>query len=215
MITPLVDLDNALKFIKSEPTLSGAPLFLLGHSWGGYAAASVLSLHRDIKACAVIAPFNSGYTLIYEKSKQYAGPLAGGTPKIFLDVYQKILFKDYTRYDAVKGINSSNIPVLIAHGNEDEIIGFDKQSVIARKDELRSENVFYYVGKDENSGHNTIMHSARAVEYQKKIASELEELKDASDEELKAFCSTVDHALYSEVNEELMRQIVEMFNKTI
>ena len=220
MITPLVDLDNALHFIKNDSYLSKYPLFLLGHSWGGYAATSVLSLHKNIKACAAIAPFNSGYTLICEKGEQYAGRLAGGPPKVFLDVYQKILFKDYTKYDAVKGINSTNIPVLIAHGNKDSVISFDGQSVISHRNELRTENVFYYVGKDENSGHNTIMHSKEAVKYQEEVATKLAKLKEEkgkslSENELKEFCANVDHSLYSEINEELMYQIVDMFNKTI
>ena len=34
-------------------------------------------------------------------------------------------------------------------------------------------------------------------------------------EDLKAFCDTINHSLYSEVNEELMEKIVDMFNKTI
>lgn len=220
MITPLVDLDNALNYIKGDSYLSKQPLFLVGHSWGGYAATAILSLHQNVKACAAIAPFNSGYTLIAEKGEQYVGPLAGGIPKIFLDVYQKILFKDYTKYDGVKGINSTDIPVLIAHGDKDSVIPFDKQSVISRRNELRLDNVFYYVGKDENSGHNTIMHSKAAVHYQEEVAEQLAELKaekgkDLTKEDLKAFCDTINHSLYSEVNEELMEKIVDMFNKTI
>lgn len=220
MITPLVDLDNALNFIKSDSYLSNQPLFLLGHSWGGYASTAVLSLHKNIKACAAIAPFNSGYTLIYEKGEQYAGPLAGGIPKVFLDAYQKILFKNYTKYDAVKGINSTNIPVLIAHGDKDSVIDFNRQAVIAHRNKIRLENVFYYVGKEENSGHNTIMHSKEAVKYQKEIATKLEVFKEEkgkalSNDDLKVFCNDINHSLYSEVNEELMYQIVDMFNKTI
>ncbi len=220
MVTPLVDLDNALKFIKSDCYMSTQPLFLLGHSWGGYAATSVLSLHKDIKACAAIAPFNSGYTLISEKGEQYVGPLAVGLPRVFLDAYQKLLFRSYTKYNAVKGINSSDIPVLIAHGDNDKVIHFDKQSVISHKNEITNKNVIYYVGKDEHSGHNTIMHSKEAVKYQQEVAKRLEELKDKkgknlTENDLIDFCSTVNHSLYSEVNEELMSLIIDMFNKTI
>lgn len=220
MITPLVDLDNALNFIESDSYLSKQPIFLWGHSWGGYAATSVLALHKNVKACAAIAPFNSGYTLIAEKGEQYVGPLAGGLPKVFLDTYQKILFKNYTKYNGVKGINSTDIPVLIAHGDADSVISFNEQSVISHKEELRAENVFYYVGKDENSGHNTIMHSKAAVAYQKEVEVQLAALKAQkgkrlSEEDLKEFCATVNHSLYSEVNEDLMGQILNMFHNAI
>lgn len=220
MITPLVDLDNALNFIKSDSYLSKQPLFLLGHSWGGYAVTSVLSLHKNVKACASIAPFNSGYTLIYEKGEQYVGKLAGGIPKLFLDSYQKILFKEYTKYNAVMGINSTNIPVLIAHGDRDSVIGFYEQSVISHKAEIRKENVIYYVGSGEQSGHNTIMHSKKAVKYQDEVKAKLKALKEEkgknlSETDLKEFNKTINHTLYSEVNEELMNKIIDMFNKAL
>ena len=64
------------------------------------------------------------------------------------------------------------------------------------------------------------MHSKAAVRYQEEVAARLAELKaqkgkDLTEEDLKAFCDTVNHSLYSEVNEELMEKIVDMFNKTI
>ena len=220
MCTPLIDLDYALRFIKSDYELSKYPLFLFGHSWGGYAVTSVLSIHSNVKACAAVAPFNSGYTLIAEKGEQYAGPVATALPKIFLDVYQKILFKDYTKYTGVKGINSTNIPVLIAHGMSDAVISFDGQSIISHQREIRTENVYYYLGKDSQSGHNTILHSKRAVEYQNQIKRELKELKkqkgkDITEEDLEVFCQNVNHSLYSEVNEELMNQILDMYDKCL
>ena len=223
MCTPLADLDHALNYIEKNPTLSKYPLFLFGHSWGGYAVTSVLSLHKNVKACAAVAPFNDGYTLITEKSVQYAGPLAelatGGIPRKFLEIYQKILFGKYTEHNAVKGINSTNIPVLIAHGKEDGIISFEGQSVISHREEIREENVVYYVGTGTQSGHNTILHSKRAVEYQEKVENDLEKLKkeknrELTQKELDDFCESVDHSLYSEVNSDLMDAVLRLYEST-
>lgn len=222
MCTPLVNLDHALNYIESSPEFSQYKLYLFGHSWGGFAATSVLSLHKSVCGCAAVAPFNSGYTLIVEKGAQYAGPsadtLAGGFPKQFLDSYQAMLFKDYTKLDAVKGINSTDIPVFIAHGTQDLVISFHHQSVISHRYEIRQNNVTYYIGSGALAGHNTILHSERAVAYQKQVEKELKLLKKALDRELtpeeKAdFCRQVNHALFSEVNAELMQAIVDMFNQ--
>ena len=76
----------------------------------------------------------------------------------------------------------------------------------------------YYIGSGALAGHNTILHSERAVAYQKQVEKELKQLKKALDRELtpeeKAdFCRQVNHALYSEVNPELMQAIVDMFNQ--
>lgn len=220
MCTPLVDLDYALRFLNERTEFKEKPIFLFGHSWGGYAATSVLSIHKNIKACAAIAPFNSGYTLIMEKGEQYAGKFAGGLPKVFLEVYQAYLFKDYIKYSGVKGINDTNIPVLIAHGIDDKIIDIDYQSIISHKDEIRKENVYYYIGEGLQSGHNTILHSENAIKYQEYINKKYKQIKKELDRELTKeekidFCNLVDHRLYSEVNFELMDQIISLYDKTL
>ena len=222
MCTPLVNLDHALTYIENDRQLSQYKLYLFGHSWGGYAATSVLALHKNICGCAAVAPFNSGYTLLAEKGEQYAGAITdtavGTFPKKFLETYQAMLFKDYTKYDAVKGINSTNIPVFIAHGNRDFVISFNHQSVISHKNEIRQNNVTYYVGTDAHAGHNTILHSQRAVDYQKQVEKALKQLQKELDRELTKeeqaeFCRGIDHALYSEVNTEMMQAILNMFDQ--
>ena len=224
MCTPLVNLDHALTYIENDKQLSQYPLFLFGHSWGGYAATSVLSIHKGIRGCSAVAPFNSGYTLFVEKGEQYTSPFADmfkmDFPKEFLNTYQALLFKDYTSYSAVKGINSTDIPVYIAHGNRDLVIGFSHQSVISHRDEIRENNVTYYIGTDAHAGHNTILHSSRAVAYQEKVEKDLKQLKKKYDreltqEELTEFCNNVDHALYSEINLEMMQEILDMFNNAL
>lgn len=224
MCTPLINLDHALTYIKNDKQLSRYKLFLFGHSWGGFAVTSVLSIHKNICACAAVAPFNSGYSLLVEKGQEYAGPLSDrlvtGFPKEFLNTYQTLLFKDYTKLTAVKGINSTDLPVFIAHGNRDLIIGFNHQSVISHKDEIRTNNVTYYIGTDAQAGHNTILHSTRAVNYQEQIKKDLKNLKnefdrDLTKEEQSTFCNSVNHALYSEINSELMNKIINMFNNAL
>ena len=224
MCTPLVNLDHALTYIESDKHLSKYPLFLFGHSWGGYAVTSVLSIHKNIRGCAAVAPFNSGYTLLAEKGEQYMAPFSDmlkfDFPEEFLNTYQKLLFKDYTKYNAVKGINSTDIPVYIAHGNRDFVISFGYQSVISHRDEIRKTNVIYYVGTDSQAGHNTILHSPRAVAYQEKVERDLKRLKKEYDRELTReesaeFCISVDHALYSEVNLEMMQEILNMFGREL
>lgn len=224
MGTPLVDLDYAIRFIKSSREFSKYPLFIFGHSWGGYAACSVLSIHKNVKAVAAIAPFNDAYTLIEDKGVQFTGPFADslitGFPKDFLETYQKHLFKDYTKYTAAKGINSTDIPVLIAHGNRDFTISFSGQSVISHKKEIRRNNVYYLVTSNEQAGHETILHSLEAIKYQKKIKKLFDDLKDKNEDDLTekqltAFCNKINHALYSEVNEELMSKVVKLFDSTL
>lgn len=216
MCQSLVDIDNALKFIKSTAPYSSMPLFLIGHSWGGYAVTSAIALHGDVKACAAIAPMYSGYEIMVEKAEQYVGKLSV-MPKPVFNVYQKILFGDYVKYNAVVGINSSDIPVLIAQGVDDRIITYDGQSITAHKDEITNPNVSYYVGYGVHGDHNNIWHSKESALYQMEISSRLKLLEKQKGESLSyeekcEFYKTVDHRLYSEVNPELMEKIVDLFD---
>ena len=216
MCESLVDLDHALDYIEKLSEFDGLPITLIGHSWGGYAAASVLSLHKRIASCATIAAPNNGYTLILEKGEQYGGQLASkGIPEIFLNAYQKILFGKYTKYDAVTGINSTDIPVLIAHGENDKVIDIKYQAIYAHKNEIRKNGVQYYRATGSQNGHNTVWHSKESALYQTSLESKIKEVKKSktmSYEEKVAFFEGIDHRLYSEVNFELFEKIVEMFD---
>lgn len=216
----LVDLDNTLTYIEKSNKFGSSKLFLFGHSCGGYAVTSVLELHKNISACAAIAPVNNCYTLIVDKGKQYVGQLAStGLSSTFLNAYQAALFGKYTKCNGVRGINSVDIPVLIAHGVDDKVISFKEQSVIAYRDFITNPNVDYYVGTGLSGGHDTIWHSARAVEYQKKVADDLAELKKNNDElsheQLVQFYSGVDDELYSEINYDLMAEVLKIYNSAL
>ena len=219
MCESLVDLDHALNYINSEAKFAGKKIFLLGHSWGGFATAAVLSLHKEVKGAACIAAFNNGYTLIEEKGGEYAGRFASeGVPKAFLGAYQKFLFGKYTNYDGVKGINSVDVPVLIAHGVNDKIINYDLQSIICHREEITNERAEYYVGTELHSGHDTIWLSDRAAVYREQVKESLADLEEKKGEKLSYeekvdFFKNVDDRLYSEINYELFDRIVSMFDR--
>lgn len=219
----LVDLDAALNYVKSCAEYRKYPLFLLGHSCGGYAVTAALNLHKDITACAAIAPMNRAASMIIEKGELYTGMLPTSLltdlPDAFLKPYQKYLFGRYADLTALDGINSTDIPVLIAHGNRDMVVDFNRPlSVIGLRNEIRTENVYYYVGSGEQSGHDSIWHSADAMRYQKIISQQFKELnreEEMTYTEKACFYERVDHDRCSAINEELFAQIVQMFNAAL
>ncbi len=217
MCQSLIDLDYALKFVKSNPVRGDLPLFLIGHSWGGYAAASVMALHPDVRGCALLAPMYNGATMMVEKGEQYVGKLAYMSKPVF-DVYQKMLFGDYTKQNGVQGINATAAHVLIAQGIDDAVITMDGQSITAHRNEITNPNVTYYFGRGSQGSHTGIWHSDAAEEYARKLQSdvkrfEIENGRKMTYEEQVDFYSSVDHRLYSEVNEELMALILATFEK--
>lgn len=215
MCQSLVDLDRTLDYIAADSSLSAMPLFLVGHSWGGYASASVLELHPEVDACALIAPMYNGATVMIEMGADYYGEgLRVAEPVFYL--YQKLLFGEYTEYNGVRGINSTDIPILIAQGVDDDVMTMDGLSITAHREEITNPNVTYYFGYGNQGGHTEIWHSSESVDYQNQIAEELDRLHLENDgepsyEQLVEFYSEVDHSLYSEVNYELVELILSTF----
>ena len=219
MCQSLVDLDRTIAYIQKTEPYASQPLFLLGHSWGGYASSSVLALKSGIQACALIAPMYNGYTIMTEKGEQYVGKLALTSKPVF-NAYQKLLFHGYTNQNGVKGINSVDIPVLIAQGIDDKTITYDGQSITAHKGEITNPNVHYYIGKGLQGSHDGIWHSKEALLYQNEVESDLklmqiEKGEKLSREEKAEYYKTVNHKLYSAVNTDLMKQVIDMFDGTL
>ena len=55
----VIDLDHAISFVEEQDELSGLPIVLFGHSWGGFCVCSVLNYHPEVKAVVECCGFNS------------------------------------------------------------------------------------------------------------------------------------------------------------
>ena len=215
MCQSLVDLDNVLNFVRDDPRFASMAKLLIGHSWGGYAAASALALHPEVRAAALIAPMNDGSNIMVEKGEQYVGK-PSKTAKPVFDAYQRILFGDYVKYNGVVGINSTDAHILIAQGLDDKVITQDGQSITAHLDELTNPNVTLYWGMGSQGSHTGIWHSVESEEYRRVVACQvnkrqLELKRNLTEEELSEIYATVDHRLYSGVNTELVDLIIKTF----
>ena len=217
MCQQLVDLDRVLAWLNHHAPYAQMPKMLIGHSWGGYAVSSVLALHPEVKACVCLAPMRDGTTIMAEKSEQYSHQPAELIQPIF-DLYQQYLFGDYTKYNAVVGINSTDIPVLIAQGLQDTVITHDGYSITACLDQLTNPNVSVYYGEGLQGSHTGIWHSLEAEAYVQQVEKELQALEEEkgtplTNEEKAAYYATVDHRLYSDVNDELVELVLKTFDK--
>ncbi len=209
MSESLVDLNNALRFIKSDKRFNNKKIYLFGHSWGGFAVCAVLNLHKDIEAVASVSGFNDAASIIVDKGMYYGGEIAA-LPKKYIDLYQEETFKDYLKYNALGGINSSKAKVLLAHGSFDLVIDFNKQSIISKINEITNPNINCYVGNNENRGHDAILYSKEALKYRKIVKKELKKYDDES-LEYKEYIKNIDHYKYSEPNMDLFDQIIKLF----
>lgn len=221
MCQAIIDLEATVKYIRKQLQFKSSPIYLLGHSWGAYAVASSLCRLDGISALAAISGMNNGVNMISDKAREYVkiNTLVDFPEKVFR-VYQKLLFGKYIDFCALDGINKANIPTLLAHGVDDNIIRYNTQSIIAQSDAFTNSCVEYYVGKGLNGGHDNIWHSHSSVAYQMEIESEINLIKmknggAVTDKQRAELYSKIDHRKYSAVNEMLIDRIDSTFRSAL
>ncbi len=154
----LSDLNSTIKYIEKNDRFGYNEIVLFGHSKGGYAACCALSYDYDISAVVSVSGVNSAMEGVIGLSTQHVGFLAYGNYG-FLWLYQAMLFgSDTLNMCADEEISQSDVPVMVIHGNNDELIPMDKFSIISYSDEIESDNVTYYVcDKDDQNGHTNLL----------------------------------------------------------
>ena len=215
----VIDLDNALAFAESDSRTKDMDMFVLGHSWGGYAAAAVLNFDHNVKASVTISGYNTPFAELAETCDDSYGA-AGKLLYPLVWLYNKVEFGKNSSLSAVDGINKSDIPVLVIHGKNDEVIHYNGASIIAQKEKITNPNAEFYTFSDEDrSGHNSIFSTAEYVEYKKKVyipkANELNEKynNDVPYEERVKFYESIDHELYNDTNPEIIDLIDQFYAK--
>lgn len=154
----LLDMDATLKYIENNNRFGYNDIVLLGHSRGGYAVCCALQYDYDVSAVVSVSGVNSAMEGIMGSSTQYVGNFAYANYG-FLWLYQSMLFgADTANVSADEEISESDVPVLIVHGDNDETVPMDKFSIISHSDEISSDNVEYYICRQENhNGHTDLL----------------------------------------------------------
>ena len=212
------DLDAALTFIENESRLSGLPVYLFGHSWGGYSVCAVLNFNHKVNAVVSVSGFSNPKKMIFEWGKRMVGIFAYVFAP-FMYLYQQLKFGDKLKITAVAGINKADIPVLLVHGSKDPTVKLEGAATISCKEEITNPKVQYLLWEKEGqNGHLDVLYEVAAREYGFQISEQYRDLlkktKNQLTEEDKAeFFANVDKTKSSVSNEELMGQIAEFFEQ--
>lgn len=220
MVQSALDLDAALDCVESDPELSVLPACLYGHSWGGYAVTAVLNFDHDIAASASMAGYDDPVDVEIEWGKGMMGGLIY-TQYPFLWLYNKLAFGEYAGLSAVDGINRTDTPVLIVHGDGDTVVGYNGSGIIAKRDRITNPNARFLTLSDEGSnGHSSIFQSRETAKYMSQLLDEYNALEEAAGGELSEeaeakFYGKVDKEKANELNPELMNAVEEFFQEAL
>ncbi len=181
LVQSALDLDAAITYAETDPELSDMPFLLLGHSWGGYAAAAVLNFDHDITASVSL----SGYCDSVSELEETLDNRFGSVSKLFypyIKLINKSVFGDNADLSAIDGINKSDVPVLIVHADNDPKISYKGASIISKSDQIINPNVEYFTFSDEyRNDHGSYLYSAECAQYRREINSSYENMKSKND----------------------------------
>lgn len=207
------DLDAALNFIEGEERFANLPVYLFGHSWGGYSVCAVLNFKHRVNAVVSVSGFNNPNKMIREWARRIIGKWSYiATP--FMVLYQRLLFGKKLDIIAVDGINKAGIPVMLVHGSKDPTVRIDGSAIISCKEEITNPKVQYILWEKENqNGHLDVLYEVEARQYGFQISQQYKELlkktkNKLTEEDKEEFFSNVDKTKSSVSNEALMGQVL-------
>lgn len=170
------DLLAAIDFVNDSPGLKDLPVYLYGHSLGGYAVASVLD-EAKVEAAVCLSGFDSPVRTMHDKAKEYVGALAD-IEYPFMYLQNVFIFGSDADDTAVESINSVDTPILICRGSSDETLPYDL-SLNACEDEITNGNAsFMEVSDPCRGGHTNMWLSGESAKYRAELQDELNDLND-------------------------------------
>ena len=197
----VIDLDYAISFVKE--TFAGLPVMLFGHSWGGYAAASVLQYHPDVKAVASVAGMNCSADLMRVYGKEAAGFFADISMP-YVDLYERLKFGKYASAAALDGFEASDAAVLIVHSEDDTRVPISIGYELYYEQYADSERFRFIRYTDR--GHGYVYDSQHAVDYLDDFYAGLEACEEneknayvAQNLDRTLWTNRLDTALFSEI----------------
>ena len=204
------DLNAALKFVTKDNKL---PLFLFGHSWGGYAVSAVHCYNLyDIKGVFVQSGFDSSCEMVLEEGSAMMGRWIY-ILKSYIKLYERIKYGKAARYTAHAGIakaSANGTKFMILHSTDDKTISL-KNSVLANV--AKNDNITLVTEKQK--GHNSL-DSNRAIKHKEQLDSLFEASfpkKQRTNKNRRAFFKEkVDKKIYYELDSKLMKLILDFYN---
>ena len=209
------DLLSAINYAKETDETKRLPVYLYGHSLGGYAVASVLD-EADVKAAISLSGFDSPVQTMHGKAKDYVGILAD-IQYPFLYLQNRFTFGDDADDTAAQSINSTDTPILICYGGNDSTIPYNL-SIYSHEDDITNSNAsFFKVSESCRDGHANMWLSAESAKYMADLQSELNDMNkvydgDIPQKALDDFYGGIDTEKAMKLDKAFMNKVLEFMN---
>lgn len=196
MTSSLKDAKNALDYIKATPYLNELPLYVFGHSWGGYTALNSLNFKEfNIKKVISVAGFDNEYWLA-----------RGYNPFFSLFLWPRLIFKHgkYAFFSAKKAFKKSDAKILYIQGEDDKIVLPKYAGYRFKKISSKRSNVEVLLLP--NKGHTPFI-SNEAQRRQNELYEKLGIISSRSGD----YNLLYDYTLCSECDDVIVAQMIDFF----
>lgn len=183
------DLEAALDWLASSK-YAGFPVFLYGHSSGGYAAAALL---ERADAAAILCAFDDPIDTMCDTAVPYVGYLSE-LQRPFLALWNRIEAGADANESASARINETDVPVLIVGASGDTVIP-DDDSLYLHADAITDPNATCLLW---DGGHSDLWLSPDALSYRAAVADSAVE--------------TIDRARYNGVDPAFLDAVLAFFD---
>ena len=166
----LADLDNCLRYLKKAGSFQRFDrVFVIGHSWGGFAAGNIASLHGGVSKAVAISGFISTARLLEDNLGGVAAPLR---KTVFdrLCAFEKKAAPDYFGACTLEAVNGKKTRFLFAHSTDDPMVPYSRHTGYLR-DHADNSDVRYLISHDRKHNPN---YTADAVAYMNERFSSFE-----------------------------------------
>lgn len=200
----LNDLAACIAWLRGQERFAETRISVVGHSWGGYAAANILNYRRDVSAVAAISCFVSVEAFL----KAY---LTGKTAFMRRGVYRferrvNPAFVDSCAVDAVKDTDAK---LLFVHSRDDEVVPISVGLGYIR---ARVDNPYVRFLELDGKKHNP-HYTADAVAYMNECFGKYNRLvaekKLKTDDEKREFCKDWDYFRMTEQDEDVWKEVFD------
>ncbi len=205
----LHDLDDCIKTLKNDAKYRSCDISVVGHSWGGFSAMNILSLHPDISHIVVISGFVSAEKMI----NSFFSGLLKPYRKCIMNLETKAN-PDYVKFDGVQTLLNATQKVLLVYSDNDNLCKKE-----AHFDELKSKlsdknNITFLLEK--NKGHNPNF-TEQAVKYKDEFFATLTKKMKKKELEMKEqkekFKKSFDWHKMTEQDEKVWKEIFKVLDK--
>lgn len=115
----LYSLNVVMNYLKSNDEYKSKDIYVIGHSWGGYAALNIVNLHKNIKGIVALAPAVS-----FKRTLRDSYIKQNILITSMMMLVEKLKFGKYSLYDGKDSINNYDGRVMVIQSKNDNVLPY-------------------------------------------------------------------------------------------